>query len=179
MPVNAPSAYAARVVVELREVTAENRATVMSLRVAADQEQFVSTVAESLGEAAELPEARPWFRAIYDGDVPVGFVMLSWNVEPDPPRIIGPWFLWKLLIDADRQRQGYGTETIGQVVDLIRAHGATNLLTSYTEGLGEPGPFYRRLGFEPTGERDEDGEVILTLDLGALPVAGNADADRR
>jgi diamine N-acetyltransferase len=40
-------------------------------------------------------------------------------------------------------------------------------LTSYTEGDGEPGPFYRRLGFAPTGERDIEGEVILALALGS------------
>jgi diamine N-acetyltransferase len=28
----------------------------------------------------------------------------------------------------------------------------------------EPGPFYRRLGFEPTGEVDE-GEIVIRLDL--------------
>ena len=40
--------------------------------------------------------------------VPVGFVMLSWNVVPQPPRIIGPWFLWKLLVDERHQHRGYG-----------------------------------------------------------------------
>ena len=39
------------------------------------------------------------------------------------------------------------------------------LLTSYTTGEGEPWPFYERFGFVPTGERDEAGEIILSLDL--------------
>jgi hypothetical protein len=41
------------------------------------------------------------------GGTLVGFVMVSWNVEPQPPEIIGPWFLWKLLID---QRHPVGLE---------------------------------------------------------------------
>ena len=42
---------------------------------------------------------------------------------------------------------------------------AAELLTSYTTGEGEPWPFYERFGFVPTGERDEAGEIILSLDL--------------
>jgi diamine N-acetyltransferase len=39
------------------------------------------------------------------------------------------------------------------------------LLTSYTVGDGGPAGFYERLGFVPTGEFDENGEVILCLPL--------------
>ena len=100
--------------IELREITAENRARVVALAVAPEQERFVGGgVAEALADADEYPEAKPWFRAIYAaagsaavdsatvesaagsanaGDLqPVGFVMVSWNVTPDPPEIIGPW----------------------------------------------------------------------------------------
>jgi diamine N-acetyltransferase len=48
---------------------------------------------------------------VADG-TPVGFVMASWDAEPDPPEIIGPWFLWKLLIDERYQGRGYGAEVI-------------------------------------------------------------------
>ncbi|MEZ5296537.1 MAG: GNAT family N-acetyltransferase [Ilumatobacteraceae bacterium] len=137
----------------LRDIDDDNREIVTGLRVAPGQEGFVSTVAESLQQAADTPEGNPWFRAIYDGDTPVGFVMLSWNVEPDPPDIIGPWFLWKLLIDADHQGRGHGAATTRHVADLIRAEGATDLLTSHVDGTGGPGLFYRRLGFEPTSAR--------------------------
>ena len=47
----------------------------------------------ALAEAAEYPHARPWYRAVYAGVEPIGFVMVSWRVEPQPPDIIGPWFL--------------------------------------------------------------------------------------
>lgn len=94
--------------ITLREVTDANRAAVLALQVRPDQERFVGTVAEALQDAAELPEAKPWYRAMYAGDEPVGFLMLSWNVTPDPPRIIGPWFLWKLLIDGRHQQPRCG-----------------------------------------------------------------------
>jgi hypothetical protein len=65
-------------VVTFREITLANEGDVRALRVAPDQERFVSSVADS------LDEARPWFRAIYPGERPVGFVMLSY----DAPRAI-------------------------------------------------------------------------------------------
>jgi len=73
-----------------REVTDENRHAVLALRVRESQTRFVGTVAGALRDALEVPEGKPWYRAIYADDQPVGFVMLSWNVTPEPPRIIGP-----------------------------------------------------------------------------------------
>jgi diamine N-acetyltransferase len=50
---------------------------------------------------------------------------------------------------------------VRQIVELVRGQGATDLLTSYVPGEGDPGGFYARLGFIPTGERDPQGEIIL------------------
>lgn len=149
--------------VTLREITDENREAIIALRVAPGQERFVSGVEESPDAAATTPEARPWYRAIYAGDRPVGFVMLSWNVTT-APGILGPWFLWRLLIDERHQRDGYGRAALRQIIDIIRAAGASDLLTSYQPGDGEPRPFYERFGFKPTGDI-EDGEIALCLDL--------------
>jgi diamine N-acetyltransferase len=151
--------------VRLAEITEESRRAVLALRVAPEQEQFVGSVQRALDDAAEYPQANPWYRAVYAGDEPVGIVMVSWNVEPRPPEIIGPWFLWKLLIDQCYQGRGYGSEVVRQIADLVRAEGATELLTSYVQGAGGPAGFYERLGFVPTGERDDKGEVIARLVL--------------
>jgi GNAT superfamily N-acetyltransferase len=147
--------------VTLVELTDENREAVLALRVAPGQEQFVSSVADSLAEAVQYPQAKPWFRAVYSNDQPVGFVMLSWNVEPQPPDILGPWFLWKLLIDERHQGHGYGRGVVRQVAELIAAEGAVELLTSYVPGESGPAGFYQRLGFTPTGEVDPSGEIIM------------------
>ena len=89
-------------VIQLREVTDANRAAVVSLHAGPAQGRFVSSVAGSLEEAAETPEGSPWYRAVHLDGEPVGFVMLSWNVTPRPPDIIGPWFLWKLSTSGTR-----------------------------------------------------------------------------
>ncbi len=147
--------------VHLREIDDANRDAVVALRVRPGQERFVASVAESIDEAAATPEGNPWYRAIYVGDEPVGFVMLSWDVTPSPG-IIGPWFLWRLLIDERFQRRGYGRAALERIVEIVRGEGATELLTSYQPGDGEPWPFYERFGFEPTG--DVDGtEIVIRL----------------
>jgi diamine N-acetyltransferase len=152
--------------VKLVEFDGGNREAALALRVAPEQERFVGgSVADALAEAAEYPHAKPWYRLACVGDVPVGFVMISWNVEPRPPEIIGPWFLWKLLIDLRYQGRGYGARVVRQVADLVRAQGATELLTSLVPGEGGPGGFYERLGFVPAGEFDINGEAILRLAL--------------
>jgi diamine N-acetyltransferase len=60
--------------------------------------------------------------------------MMSWNCKPRPPEIVGPWFLWKLLIDKRHQGRGYGSQAVRQVSELVLAEGATELLTSVVPG---------------------------------------------
>ncbi len=151
------------VTITLRELTEDNTEAVVALRTTPDQERFVSTVAYSLDEATRYPQGNPWFRAVYADDLPVGFVMLSWDVEPQPPEINGPWFLWKLLIDHRYQGMGYGREVVRQIVEIVRGEGGTELLTSYVPGEGGPAGFYAGLGFVPRGDVDPEGEIILRL----------------
>jgi diamine N-acetyltransferase len=153
------------VTIELREVTDANRDAVVALRAGPAEGRFVSSVADSIEEAAETPEGSPWYRAVYLDGEPVGFVMLSWDVTPQPPDIIGPWFLWKLIVDERYQGRGLGREIVERVVELIRAQGATELFTSHVVAEGGPDGFYERLGFVPTGTFDPQGERILRLVL--------------
>jgi diamine N-acetyltransferase len=67
------------------EITDVNRDAVCALRVRPGQERFVTSVTRSLEDAAATPEGEPWYRAVYAGEEPVGFVLLSWNVPPAAP----------------------------------------------------------------------------------------------
>ena len=88
--------------VNLREIDDHNRAAVVALDVTDAQQTYVAGVRESLDDAAAYPHAAPRYWAIYDDDVPVGFVMISDDVPPsDDPEILGPYFLWRLLIDTN------------------------------------------------------------------------------
>ena len=147
----------------LRPISESNREAVEALRVSPAQEQFVSGVAESLLEAAEEPDGRALYWAVYGDETPVGFVMIS--DEVGSPEYI-PHFLWKLLIDERYQRRGFGTGTLDLIVEYFRRRpGVEVLWTSAGQGDGSPITFYERYGFERTGEIVFDDEVLLQLKL--------------
>lgn len=144
-------------VVELREVGEDNVRAICLLQVEPEQGQFVAPNAVSLAQAMFSPQA--WFRAVYADEVAVGFVLLSLDTaKPE-------YYLWRFMIDGRYQGLGYGRAAIGLVADHVRTlPGATELLTSWVPLPGGPEPFYRGLGFEPTGDVD-DGEVVGRLRL--------------
>lgn len=144
--------------VTLREITKETVRSIVKLKVSPRQEQFVASNGMSLAEAMYSPDVA-WFRAIYRGDTPVGFVMLSDN--PSKPE----YYLWRFMIDERYQRQGIGEKALRLVIDHVRTRpNATELLTSVVPGDGTPGPFYEGLGFAYTGQED-DGELVMRLPL--------------
>jgi diamine N-acetyltransferase len=124
--------------VSLRPTNESNREAVEALRVSSDQEQFVSSVADSMLEAADEPGGRALYWAVYAEDTPVGFVMISDDVAPGNPEYI-PHFLWKLLIDERYQAQGFGTATLDLIVEYFRDRpGVEVLTTSAGQGYGSP-----------------------------------------
>lgn len=149
--------------VTLREITAQTVRQITRLSVSADQQRFVASNAVSLAEALFNEEA--WFRAIYVDTTPAGFVMLYdeslRGSKPAEPKI----GLWRFMIDAGFQRQGVGRAALTEVIAHVRGKRVfSSLQTSYVPGPGCPEPFYRRFGFEPTGEVD-DGEIVLAFAL--------------
>ena len=143
--------------VTLREITKETVRPIVQLRVAPSQEQFVASNGMSIAEAHFSPEVA-WFRAVYAGETPVGFVML--DLEPSRPP-----FLWRFMVDARYQGLGFGRRALEAVIAHVRARpGATQLMTSCVPGEGSPCPFYERMGFVDTGIV-EDGERVMRLDL--------------
>ena len=147
--------------VSLRPITDANREAVEALAVPPDQRRFVSGVRESILEAAEHPDARAIYWAIYDDETPVGFVMIADDVD-DPGYIAH--FLWKLLIDERYQRRGFGTATLDLIVEFFRNRGAGAMWTSAGQGDGSPVAFYERYGFERTGDL-HGTEVLLRLEI--------------
>jgi len=153
--------------VTLRVIEESNRSLIEGLRVSQDQLRFVEGVKSSLEEAAVYQPA-PWVRAIYDGEEPVGFVMLA----DDDPTCPWRYYLWRLLVDTRFQGRGYGRAAIDHIAAYVRTRpGGEELVTSVAHygderDQGSPLDFYLRYGFEQTGER-HGPEIVLRLDLRA------------
>ena len=143
--------------ITLREVTRESVWSIMTLEVAEDQGHLVAPNSMSIAEAYFEPKA--WFRAIYAGDDPVGFVMLF--DDADTPK----YYLWRLMIAEEQQGNGYGHHAVELLIDYVRTRpGASELIVGSMPGEGSPQPFYEKLGFVGTGEVRSGGN-ILRLEL--------------
>ena len=143
--------------VELREITGETLPQVLRLQVERSQRPLVAHNSVSIAQAYFDREA--WFRAIYADDVPVGFVMLRDHAED------GWTYVWRLMIDAGHQGKGYGLAAMKLIIERARGiPGVERIVLSHGESSGHAGPFYERLGFLATGERDES-EIVLALSL--------------
>ncbi len=143
--------------ISLREVSADTVRAVCKL--VADPPGFVAPNAVSIAQAYFHPEA--WFRAIYAGEDPVGFVMLDdSSLRPDPPAEPAV-FLWRFMIDAQHKRKGYGRAALRLVIaDVQRRHPELKrFATSCVKAPGTPRPFYESLGFVFSGEMDENEEI--------------------
>lgn len=152
--------------IELQEITQANVARVVKLKVKPDQEGYVAPNSYSLSEAY-VHQDRAWPRAICVDNEPVGFIMLEilGPDHPEAPNGEASYFLWRFMIDAQHQGRGYGRAAIKVLANYVKTlPGAQHLNTSYVPGEGCPGPFYEKLGFQPTGDVDE-GEIILRLIL--------------
>jgi RimJ/RimL family protein N-acetyltransferase len=141
--------------VELVEIAPEDSYLWGRLATHHSQQRFVSPMALSFRDAL-FPEVIdgapvvPWMRGVIADGQRVGFVMLT-EVTAHHPEA----YLWRLLIDRWHQRRGIGQRVIGLVVERLRADRQHSLFTSWVGGLpGTPEPFYRGLGFEPTGDMD-------------------------
>ena len=144
--------------IELREITKENLREIFRLEVAPEQQRFVAPNAVSIAQAYFDREIA-WFRGIYAGGTPVGFVML--HDEPAERK----YYLWRFMVDRRYQGRGLGTKALTKIIEYVRGRpGAYEILTSVVPGEGCPGPFYEKLGFTYTGEI-EDGERVMRLTL--------------
>ena len=80
----------------LRQITKETINSILDLKVAKDQEDLVGDNGNSIALAHFAEKA--WFRGIYAGDQPVGFVMLS--IDREKPE----FYLWRFMIDAMKKQ---------------------------------------------------------------------------
>ncbi|MCH2103630.1 MAG: GNAT family N-acetyltransferase [Planctomycetes bacterium] len=143
--------------VSLREITKDTVKSILALEVAEGQEDLVGDNGNSLAQA--LFEEKAWYRGIYAGDEPVGFLMLS--VDREKPE----FYLWRFMIDAKQQRKGYGKRAIELLIEEVRAQPEARELTLHVMDLPHSAvSFYEALGFKLTGERDGD-ELVMSLPL--------------
>lgn len=153
--------------VQLRKVDSSNVWRLLELRVREDQENFVATNTQSIVEAyttiAAGGTALPF--GIYDGDTPVGFLMIGYDCVdwPEAPAIArGSYCIWRLMIDREHQGRGYGRQAMQLALDYVaeRPCGAADTVwLSYEPENTAAKSLYHSFGFRETGEFDGDEAI--------------------
>ncbi len=142
--------------ISLQEITAETWRQCVSLKVRADQENFVALNVYSLVQSKYEPGLVPL--AVYDGETMIGFVM--YNEQPFEP---GKYFIYRVMIGADFQGKGYGRAAMQALIERMQAlPDCQEIVLSYEPENAVAERLYESLGFRKTGEIFE-GEVVSSL----------------
>ena len=147
--------------ISLRPITKDNWWPVARLKVTDAQRNFVADNTYSLLQAHYEPEYKLTPLGIYEDETPVGFVMYGQYVYEGQPW----WAIWRLMIDVQHQRKGYGRAAILQTIERMKTTiGCNEVYISFVPANVEAKGLYTSLGFEDTGIVDED-EVVYRLKL--------------
>ena len=156
---------------EVRAVDRTNIWKLVKLSVSDEQRDFIATNTESILEAYTTITsggvALPF--GIFDGEQPVGFVMLGYGrLDDDDPSIAdGNYCLWRFMIDKSFQHRGYGKKALQLTLDYIRTFPrgpAEWCWLSYEPENEAAKALYHAAGFRETGEICGD-EVVAVLHL--------------
>ena len=147
--------------VELRPITEENFIDAFHLRLAPEQESFVSHPIRSLAQAYVYRNQCQPFGIYADGKM-VGYVMVIYDYD------IPEYDIWHMMIDESMQGHGYGSEALDRVIEYIRTKpfgdsGRIALTCNKNNPVARK--LYERRGFTATGVEDEDEtELAMTVE---------------
>jgi diamine N-acetyltransferase len=150
---------------EIRPVTRQNWKELVKLKVREDQTHFVASNLYSIAEAQFGKDFEgnwdfyPF--GIYDGDLPVGFLMYGYNFEHPKQQA----FIIRLMVDEKQQGKGYGRSGMNWMLERFRQDARIrNVGISYEPENDVARKLYASLGFVETGEKI-GAEVLAVLPL--------------
>ena len=157
----------------IEKINGKNVWEILKLRVSESQKEFVAANDVSIIEAYTTVTANGFAFpfGIYDDKTPVGFMMIGydsadyWEDAPDIAR--GNYSLWRLMIDENYQKKGFGREAVGLGLDFIKSFpcGKSEYCwLSYEPENKVARQLYRSFGFVETGDI-VGGEIIAVLKL--------------
>lgn len=143
--------------ITLEEITEDTLSDILNLEVTEEQKRLIASNAVSIAQAHFCRYS--WMRAVYADEEPVGFVSLY--LDPDTPR----YEVWRFMIDQHGQQHGYGRQALKLIIAFVKSlPEAQELYLSYRPEKGNAAPFFKKAGFEDTGEF-HGNEKVMKIDL--------------
>ncbi|MEM8858173.1 MAG: GNAT family N-acetyltransferase [Chloroflexota bacterium] len=155
--------------IEIQPITGRNWVEALALRVSADQDKFVPSVAISLAKAYIRPDGityDPYGIYSFEHDALVGFYCYMYR--PHDMRVV---YIGGFLIDEKYQRQGFGVQAMQAFLARVQDESPESegvYLTVHPENSAAEN-FYGRFGFAKTG-LVIDGEDAMGLNFEYRPV---------
>jgi len=174
--------------ITLKKITHQNlNECIYNIKTTKEQEIFVASNVESLAEAyasiANGGFATPY--AVYNDETMVGFVMYTFfdganavdisdpEAAPESYKSAPCYYIWRILIDKNQQRKGYGKQAIAKIIDEIKTmpYGkADRICTSWAPDNVSSKLLFESFGFVETSEIDgypeeDDYEIVVRLDI--------------
>lgn len=156
--------------IEFREITWENFARCLNLDVDEGQKHFVASNVYSLAQAYVATiegETTVMPFAIYTDETLIGFIMMTYDQVHENGD--GACYnIVRLMIDKQHQKKGYGKQAVLKAIDYIKEFPrgeAVAIYLSYEPENEAARNLYAHVGFEETGQVDEDGELIAKLGI--------------
>lgn len=154
----------------LEKVNGSNIWDILKLTVSESQKNYVADNSISIIEAytAITGNGHAFPFGIYEGETPVGFLMIGFDVDDywtDAPQIArNNYSLWRLMIDKSCQNRGFGKEAVQLALDFIKTWPcgkAEYCWLSYEPDNEAARHLYRSFGFEETGEMDGEEQIAV------------------
>ena len=158
---------------ELKKINRKNVGEILKLEVFDNQKSFVAPNNISIIEAylAIIENDHVFTFGIYNDDVPVGFLMIGFDVnsdDADAPKIAkGNYNIWRLMIDKTFQGKGFGKKAIELALEFINTFPcgtAKYCWLSYENDNYVARQLYQSVGFVETDEKDRE-EIVAILKL--------------
>ena len=131
-----------------------------SLSVSPDQSEQVADNIKILARAFVYRNFKPVVYGIEENNKPVGLVFYR-NLHLNDEKVK---YLDQFMIDKKYQHKGFGTLVVKKLIDILKNEKVKQLYLCYIDGHNDVLKFYEKLGFQKTGNNDED-EIQLVLDI--------------
>jgi diamine N-acetyltransferase len=144
--------------IELKAITEENFLDAFRLKLAPEQEAFVSHPIRSLAQAYVYRDQCQPFGIYADGQMVV-YVMVIYDYD------VPEYDIWHMMIDEGAQGRGYGGQALDRVLAYIRTKpfgDSDRVALTCNRKNPVARKLYESRGFSPTSNGDED-EIELAL----------------
>jgi CubicO group peptidase (beta-lactamase class C family) len=141
---------------KLVKLNEDNVTEVLSMRTAPEQRGFVAENYYSIAQAYVDRNIKPF--AVMDGNTVVGFLAMVFDRKDKD------YWILRLLIDGRYQKKGYGRAACSLGIQWMKEHGAPWVKISFEPKNMVAEKLYRSLGFNPTGQMEDD-EIVYKMDL--------------